>query len=173
MACLSMLHSSWPQNHSGIGGTKHLAYYKLPDWFREACLLPEGYQAKAIALLFTPPLPPLSASANLQLPSVCWSSHTKTLPCGIWTRARASLPAWLHGASHYISLDTCQRNAHIFMYSVTSFMCYSDAVTSQIDTVTEGQDLITGHKQTISRTFLWLKYINCSVSLFVNAEFNF
>lgn len=87
-------YSSWPLSHAWIGGTDHLAYYRLPGWFREACLLPEGqqHQAKSNCITpLTPPLPPLSpVSASLQLPSVCWISHTKTQPWGIWTRAPAS-----------------------------------------------------------------------------------
>lgn len=87
--------SSWPLSHVWIGGTDHLAYYRLPGWFREACLLPEGQQHQAKSNCITPltlPLPPLSpVSASLQLPSVCWISHTKTQPWGIWTSAPASL----------------------------------------------------------------------------------
>lgn len=76
-------------------------------WHRPSCLLQAAWlvqrglsaargaaasSKKQLHYPLTPPLPPLSpVSASLQLPSVCWISHTKTQPWGIWTRAPASL----------------------------------------------------------------------------------
>lgn len=57
--------------HSGTGGSNQLAYYKLPGRFREACLVPEGDQAEAIALpphCSPPPSQhPLASSIHLQV----------------------------------------------------------------------------------------------------------
>ncbi|KAA8589090.1 hypothetical protein FQN60_010435 [Etheostoma spectabile] len=63
MASLSVLHSSWPLSHKGIGGNNHVAYYRLPGWFRDACLLPEGPSIKQKQLHYSSLLPyhPLSS----------------------------------------------------------------------------------------------------------------
>lgn len=112
--------------HSGPGGSNQLAYYKLPGWFREACLVPEGYQANAIAL---PPHSSHPASLSIRQPpaSNCMLEQLHVNTALRHLDMSSSKPGWLRGALYYVSLDACHRNAHIWTDSVTSLMRRSDA----------------------------------------------
>lgn len=98
VASLSMSHSSWPLSHAGIGGTDHVAYYRLPGWFRDACLQPEGPSIKQKQLHYPSPppaTPTLSpASSSLQLPSV-WELGAATRKQSPEAPGQELLHAWL------------------------------------------------------------------------------
>lgn len=98
-----MSHSSWPLSHSGIGGSNHVAYYRLAGWFRDVCLLPEG-PASSKSNCITPHYLPLSsqwhpAASSLHLHDGLEQPHeNKTLRR---LDKISCKPGWLHGASHY------------------------------------------------------------------------
>lgn len=118
--------------------SEHVALQLAPkphrDWWHQpSCLLQDAWlvqrglsaargarhQAKAIALPLTPPLPPLS-SIHQPPASICMLEQPHENIALRHLDKSSSKPGWLHGASHYISLNTCYRNSHIFTYSVTS-----------------------------------------------------
>lgn len=151
--------------------SQHVALQLAPkphrDWWHQpSCLLQAAWlvqrglsaargarhQAKAIALPLTPPLPPLSSIHQLPA-SICMLKQPHENIALRHLDKSSSKPGWLHGASHYISLNTCYRNFHIFMYSVTSCIYHCDVLTSQrgkqfkvlnlkLHYLTEGQELI-------------------------------
>lgn len=111
MASLSMSHSSWLLSHTGIGGTNHVAYYRLPGWFRDACLLPEGPGIKQKQLHY-PSLLPSHPFSSLQHPPASSfhlyesleQPHEKKAPRRLGKSS--CKPGCLHGASHCVSLNT-------------------------------------------------------------------
>lgn len=121
MASLSMSHSSWPLSHMGIGGTNHVTYYRLPGWFRDACLLPEGPGIKQKQLHYPSLLPshPLSSlqhppASSLHLYEGLEQPHKNKAPRRL--DKSSCKPGWLHGASHYVSLNTLTVGANPAMY---------------------------------------------------------
>lgn len=111
MALLSMLHSSWPLSHMGISGTNHVTYYRLPCWCRDACLLPEGLGIKQKQLHYPSLLPSHPLSSLQHSPASSFHFYeglerphkNKALR---WLDKSSRKPVWLHGASHYVSLNT-------------------------------------------------------------------
>lgn len=126
MASLSMSHSSWPLSHTGIGGTNHVAYYKLPGWFRDACLLPEGPGIKQKQLHYPSLLPSptvlSSASASLQLPSV-WGLGAATRKQSPEAPGQELLQAWLTAWGFTLCLIEysycCTKSCHTFAVNYT------------------------------------------------------
>lgn len=111
IASLSMSHSSWPLSHMGIGGTNHVTYYRLPGWFRDACLLPEGLGIKQKQLHYPSLLPshPLSSlqhppASSFHLYEGLEQPHKNKAPRRL--DKSSCKPGWLHWAAHYVSLNT-------------------------------------------------------------------